>query len=129
MITTKTTTKDQYKTDTAVRDYNLQMDNSPANNGGNYGASPKEHLTAALGGCTTMTLKMYIERKGWEVGSITADTSFEMKEDRSTAFHIHISIEGDFDEKQQKRLKAIAPKCPVHKLLAGNSEITVSWDF
>jgi putative redox protein len=129
MIKVNTCTEKEYQTTNEVRDYSIKMDNSPANNGGDFGASPKEHLCAALGACTTMTLKMYINRKEWQVGKLKAETTFTTNEDKSTAFHINISIEGEFDEKQRKRLSAIAPKCPVHKLLSGNSNITVDWNY
>lgn len=129
MIKTITTTTNKYETVNTVRDYTINMDNSPENNGGNYGATPKEHLCSALGACTTMTLKMYILRKEWSVESLEATTTFNMNEDKSTSFNINIKVVGEFDEKQRKRLAAIAPKCPVHKLLAGNSSISVDWEY
>lgn len=103
----------------------------PASVGGdNLGPSPYEYLNAALGACTVMTLKMYAERKGWDLQEVFCYVTYSRKhtddlpEDMDIELtgqidHIQKTLEfvGDLDDKQRQRLKQIASKCPVHRTL------------
>lgn len=103
----------------------------PASVGGdNLGPSPYEYLNAALGACTVMTLKMYAERKGWDLQEVYCYVTYSKKhtddlpadmdlEVTGQIDHIQKTLEiiGDLDEKQRQRLKQIASKCPVHRTL------------
>jgi len=65
---------------------------------------------------------MYAEHKGIEVGPITVAVSRD--KDQATKIQVDIQVEGDLDEAQLKRMRAIAGKCPVHKLLTSDLDIT-----
>ncbi len=107
----------------------------PASVGGtDLGLSPYELLQAALGACTTMTLRMYADLKKLPVRRISVDLSHEKvhAEDcvdcESASAKIDriervLSIEGDLDDAQRERLLEIADRCPVHRTLHGKIEI------
>ncbi len=88
--------------------------------GDDAAASPHQMLLAALGACTNMTLQMYAQRKGWDVQSVYTDV-MEKKDDATGKPHIikDITITGNITEEQKVRLKSIAAKCPVNKVITG----------
>lgn len=93
--------------------------------GGNKGFNPYEVLAASLASCTAATLRMYIDRKQWQVGKISVEVILENDPQNHVAhFKRYISYEdAQLDEVQKKRLLAIAEACPVHKLLNGSIHI------
>jgi len=90
----------------------------PIEDGGqDKGLNPFELILAALATCTTATLKMYADRKGWEISKINISLSmFEKTESQS--IKTEIAIEANISDEQIARLLIIAKKCPVHKLLS-----------
>jgi len=127
-IHTETITKNNFETLNYVRTHTVLMDNTPEDGGIDFGATPKEHLCMALGSCTTMTLKTYLLRKSWECQLLKVNIDFDIKDGHSY-FNVHITIQGDFDEKQKKRIKQIAKLCPVHKMLSSGNSIKESFEF
>jgi putative redox protein len=93
--------------------------------GDDTGPSPHELLQAALATCTSMTVRVYADRKGWPVESVTVHVSGEKRED---GYHIDRSVhfEGALDDEQRARLLEIANKCPVHKTLSGTIHIATT---
>lgn len=98
--------------------------------GDDFGPSPYEYLNAAIASCTVMTLKLYAERKKWDLQEVYVYISHARKhsdellldvEEPGYLDHISKKIKciGNLDEVQKKRLKEIASKCPVHKTVAG----------
>lgn len=82
------------------------------------GFTPDELLAAALSACTSITLRMYADRKGWDLQEISTDVDFERDTINSSAhFSIRIHLGGNLDEAQRSRLLHIAKVCPVHKTL------------
>lgn len=90
--------------------------------GDDTGPAPFEHLLAGLGACTSMTVKMYADRKSLPLKSVHVDLSIH-KEDDGYRLTRSIKLEGDLTEEQRTRLLEIANKCPVHKMLTGKIEI------
>jgi len=86
--------------------------------GGDGGPAPHDFLLAALGSCTSMTVKMYADRKGWALRAVEVRLS-QAKEDGAHVIRRHVRLEGDLDAEQRARLLEIANKCPVHKTLTG----------
>jgi putative redox protein len=107
----------------------------PASIGGDdLGASPYELLSASLGACTVMTLKLYAERKNWDLKEVYCYVTYSKKHvddiDQNLDVtgqidHLQKSIKiiGDLDQKQRQRLIQIASKCPVHKSLTSTTVI------
>ena len=102
---------------------------APKEFGGSTGPEPHELMLSALGACTSITMQMYAERKGWAVKGITIKLSEETVEDAENPgkkiFKItrEIDLEGDLTQEQIDSLKVIADKCPIHKLLVGPKQI------
>lgn len=108
----------------------------PEDVGGNdFGPTPYQLLASSLAACTAMTLRMYSNRKGWDVKEIKVHVSHTKRYSDDAAkesqvdariehFERLVEVEGELDESQRKRLIEIANKCPVHKTLEG--EITIA---
>ncbi|MFK7916266.1 MAG: alpha/beta fold hydrolase [Pseudomonadales bacterium] len=105
--------------------------------GGNLGPDPYEHLLAALGTCTSMTIRMYANRKGWplEDVQIQLNHSREHAADcddcetgtaRMEVLSRTIHLEGDLDAAQRARLLEIADRCPVHRTLESDLRIVTN---
>jgi putative redox protein len=90
--------------------------------GEDAGPAPHEFLLAALGTCTSMTLKLYADRKQWPLRSVEVRLTQE-KRDGVHVMQRTIKLDGDLDAEQRARLLEIAEKCPVHKTLTGEIRI------
>ena len=90
--------------------------------GNSSGPSPHEYLGAALAACTGMTLKMYAQRKSWDLQDVIVTVDIERVNDIEK-FKRSIKLVGVVDAEQSQRLLEIANKCPVHKALTGTIEI------
>lgn len=105
----------------------------PAKFGGtNMGLTPYGFISAGLGACTSMTIRMYARRKGWPLTGISVDIlhAKEHALDAENAgqkvdhFERIIHLTGDLSEEQRNRLREIANKCPVHRTLEQSSTVT-----
>jgi putative redox protein len=90
--------------------------------GSGTGPSPHEFLGAALAACTSMTLKMYSERKSINLKNAIVTVDIERHNDVEI-YTRHIELIGDLDDQQRERLLEIAQRCPIHKALAGEVQI------
>jgi putative redox protein len=90
--------------------------------GGDRGPTPVSLLLSSLGACTSITLKMYAKRKGWQLDEVHVTLSMETGSDGSTIDR-RIVLTGDLSEEQRERLLQIANACPVHKILTNPIEI------
>ncbi len=111
--------------------HHMLADEPLAYGGTNRGMSPYGFLSAALGACTSMTIRMYARRKGWPLTGVSVDVSHDKMHaqdsgtlDKLDAFKRVITLHGNLDESQRKRLLEIADKCPVHKTLERSSKVT-----
>lgn len=100
--------------------------------GSDRGMSPYGFLSAGLGACTSMTIRMYARRKGWPLEAVQVDVSHDKvhAQDASTgtdgrvdSFRRSIRLSGPLTEDQRARLLQIADKCPVHRTLEASSRI------
>jgi putative redox protein len=119
---------EDYTTDVRIRNHSLTADEPSSVGGNDFGPTPYELLSASLGACTAMTLKMYAKRKGWDLKEVRVhldhqkDHASDLSECEATErkidfFHRLIELEGDLDEAQKKRLLEMADRCPVHRTL------------
>jgi putative redox protein len=106
--------------DVAVREHRLTADEPREHGGADAGPSPQELLAASLASCTAITIEMYAVRKGWDVGDIAVDVSYEPAQRGSpTRFAMEVRFPKELPEDQRERLMQIGAKCPVHRALEG----------
>lgn len=128
------TANNNLKTNIFVGRHHIVADEPKSVGGTDLGPNPYDYLLASLGSCTTMTLKMYANRKGWNLDSakvilnhqkIYAKDCEECETEIGKINYIEREIEllGDLDKDQRNRLLEIADRCPVHRTL--HSEIVV----
>ena len=122
------------RTEMEAGGHELLADEPTRLGGTDAGPTPYDYLLAALGGCTAMTLRMYADRKGWPLESVTVRLSqdrihatdcgeCETEEGRIDRIEREIELVGPLEENQRHRLLEIADMCPVHRTL--NSEVLV----
>ncbi|MBU6420952.1 MAG: alpha/beta fold hydrolase [Gammaproteobacteria bacterium] len=129
--------REHYHTQLYAGAHTLVAD-EPRNVGGtDSGPSPYGYLTAALGACTAITLRMYADRKQWPVDSVSVRLKHdkihasdcadcETKEGKIDRFTREIELQGNLSEEQRQRLLQIANKCPVHQTLESEIRIETS---
>jgi putative redox protein len=106
--------------------HRLQVDEPPAKGGTDTGSAPTHLLGAALAGCIAITVEMYAERKGWDVGELEVDVEMTYDGPAPTRFDVGLKLPAELDDEQRRRLLVIATKCPVHKVLAGETHVEVT---
>lgn len=120
--------------DIQIGDHQLTGDEPVDQGGGNAGPDPYAYLLTALGTCTSMTLRMYADRKGWPLEGVTVKLSHDKIHARDCAdcetrigridrIERRIELRGPLDGDQRAQLMKIAEKCPVHRTLT--SEIRI----
>lgn len=93
------------------------------------GPNPHELLLAALGACTSMTMKVFSQRRGWKLDEVKVNLNEEMVEDpnnpgkKMAKITRDIEVKGDLTKEQLDTLKSIADKCPIHKILTESKQI------
>ena len=108
------------KQDVEIREHHLTADEPPDHGGEDSGPSPQELLAASLASCTAITMEMYAQRKGWDVGEVVVDVDYEPAQRGSpTKFHMEVELPKELPEEQREKLMQIAAKCPVHRTLEG----------
>ncbi|MFK7870000.1 MAG: alpha/beta fold hydrolase [Roseobacter sp.] len=112
--------------------HHLLADEPRAYGGTNKGLSPYGLVSAGLGACTSMTIRMYARRKGWPLSAVSVDVSHDKvhAQDAETATGLkidtwrrRISLTGNLNAEQRARLLEIADKCPVHRTLERSSKV------
>jgi putative redox protein len=116
------TKQGKFQQDIEIGKHRMVGDEPTENGGDDAGPAPHDFLLAALGSCTSMTVKMYADRKGWPLKSVEVRLS-QAKENDVHVIKRHIQFEGDLSDEQRARLLEIAGKCPVHKTLTGEIRI------
>jgi putative redox protein len=94
--------------------------------GTDTGPSPTRLVAASLASCIAVTMEMYAERKGWDVGGVEVDVDVEYAGVAPLSFAVSLRLPAELSEEQRARLLVVAGKCPVHKLLAGKTTVAVS---
>ena len=117
--------KTKYYTEVIAGENRLITDEPIDKGGQNKGFNPFEILATSLASCTAATLRMYIDRKEWNVENIDVEVELEnFPLTKLAIFKRNINFEGsELSEEQLKRLHAIADACPVHKILLNEIEI------
>ncbi|MCK8602087.1 bifunctional alpha/beta hydrolase/OsmC family protein [Desulfoferrobacter suflitae] len=124
-----------YQTEIQVNEHSLIADEPLAVGGANTGPTPYGLLVAALGACTSMTLRMYADRKQWPLEAIVVRLKHEkihasdcqqcdfQKDGKIDRVQREIELMGELSPEQRRKLLEIADKCPVHRTLEGKTII------
>jgi len=127
-----------YTTEIKAGAHGLIADESESLGGDDFGPSPYQYLTTALGACTAMTCQMFARRKGWDLQEVRVHldhgksyvddcSSCEDKPMQIDIIEKIIEFDGDLSEEQISRLMEIADRCPVHRSL--NAEVRIESSF
>jgi len=107
----------------SVGPHQLVADEAEGDGGDDRGPSPHEFLMMGLGACTSMTVKVYAERKGIPLRSVDVKVRGRRDEAEGFVVELELSLSGDLDEAAREQLLRIAGKCPVHRTLTRGAKI------
>ena len=113
---------DNYRVAIRAGEHQLTADEPPRNGGSDAGPAPYELLLSSLAACTVITLRMYAQRKRWDLQGVEADARFMREGDRE---HIERSLRlaGNLNAEQRTRLADVAERTPVTLTLKRGLEI------
>jgi len=108
------------------RNGTLLMDEPTTVGGQDLGPDPFSALLASLGSCVLVTLRMYIDRKGWDIPEIyiSLNMSQQSNPDLETTITRDITFSTNISDEQRERLLVIADKCPISKIL--KNKVTIN---
>ncbi len=115
-------TNKNYLAEAKIRGHFVVTDVPISDGGEDTAPTPVEYLLTAIGGCVAITLRMYAARRSWDVGEITVNV-FQLKDEQGYYLSEEISFENDITEDQRKRLLVFAGKCPVARMVKGETRI------
>lgn len=113
--------KGRYQQGVTIGQHHLLADEPVDVGGADAGPAPFDFVMAGLGACTSMTLRMYAERREFPLTHVSVSLSYEkITVDGIARDHIQrtITLEGELTNEQRQRLLEIANKCPVHRALS-----------
>lgn len=124
--------KDKFTTHLKIGDYGFIGDEPIEHGGNHYGPAPYDFLTAALAECTAMTLHVFAKHKKWDLQEVKVHVDYEKKKVKQKEGNTiqqdvitkKIEILGNLDESQVKRLVEIGDRCPIHKTLHSDVQIS-----
>ncbi|WP_158840776.1 bifunctional alpha/beta hydrolase/OsmC family protein [Polaribacter sp. L3A8] len=130
--------EDNFTTSIQTKNHSFIADEPTSVGGNDFGPSPYDFLSAGLAACTVMTLKMYAERKKWDLQEVFVYITYSKKHSDDLDIDVEkptrydylkkkLNFIGNLDDNQKQRLKEIAAKCPVHKTL--QSEIIIETEL
>jgi putative redox protein len=106
--------------------HTLLVDEPASDGGTDTGPSPTRLVAGCLAGCVAITMEMYGERKGWDLGALEVEVDVAYRDYMPISYEVRLRLPADLDDEQRERLLRVARKCPVHRLLAHETEVAVS---
>ena len=134
VVVVRETRNSKFQQTVVIGPHHLQADEPVAAGGEDTGPGPYDYLLAGLGACTSMTMRMYADRKALPLERVTVTLKHskihaedcaecETKAGMLDQIDRAIAMEGALDADQRKRLMEIADKCPVHRTLTSEVRI------
>lgn len=115
-----------YEQDIATGGFELKSDEPASAGGRNAGPAPYALVLAGLGSCTAITLKMYADRKGWDIGRLRVALTLDKNAGGNAFIARVLSSDAALSAEQWDRLIEIAGKTPVTKTLSSGAQITTT---
>ncbi len=104
-----------------VRDHQVAVDEVVAAGGDDSAPDPQELLAASLASCSAITMEMYAQRKGWDLGHVEVSVEYSpAQRGCMTKFELVLRLPDNLPDEHAERLRVIAAKCPVHRALEGD---------
>lgn len=104
----------------------LVVDEPVVAGGTNTGPAPTRLVAAGLASCIAVTMEMYAERKGWDIGGVEVEVDVEYEHFSPSSFAVSLRLPAELSDEQRERLLVIARKCPVHNVIVNETPVTVS---
>jgi putative redox protein len=118
--------REGYTHDVEIDGHTVLVDEPTEAGGANLGPSPTRLLAGSLASCAAITIEMYADRKGWDLGDVEVVVDVEYGQSSvPTSFLVTMKLPKDLSEEQQQRISVIAGKCPVHRVLSSDTEVTI----
>ena len=118
---------EHYVSKLSMRGHLIVSDEPQDNGGSDAGPTPTELVLSGLAACTVSTLRMYADKKGWEVDRIDVELGIQIeKTETGQIAHLENTIEitGNVSPEQKERMLTIARKCPIQRLLTNPMNIS-----
>jgi putative redox protein len=122
-VSVKATRRKGYAHSLTARNHALIADEPESAGGSDTGPSPSELLALSLASCTAITVEMYADRKGWDLGAVEVEVDYESERSVPARYDVVVKLADGLEKEQVDRLLTIAGKCPVHRALAGQVEV------
>ena len=103
-----------------TKNHTIKVDEPVSIGGSDSYPNPPQYLLSALASCTAITIKMYANNKGWNVGNIDVDVKMKVVQSEGKSIKKitkAVKFENGLDKSQVQRLLQIGSKCPISKLL------------
>lgn len=114
----------KYQVEARAGDAALLIDEPVSAGGLGSGPNPYDLLSAALGSCTAMTIRLYANRKSWPLKRVQVAVRHKrVSLEANDLFEVDVTLEGVLDDAQRARLMEIGERCPVHLTLARGSQV------
>ena len=113
-----------YLHDIRAGHFDLRTDEPRALGGQGAAPSPFDYYLAALASCTAITLRMYAEKKGWDLGEFRAELELARADDGTVQIHRVLHSDQALSDEQWQRLLEIVEKTPVTRAMREGARIT-----
>ena len=117
----------RYRVDIRFARHRFVADEPTAEGGGDLGPTPFGLVMSGLAACTATTLRMYAERKGWELSSIEVDVRYDVADDGRSAVERTVTVPADLPTEQRQRLAEVAERTPVTLAIKDGTPITTTF--
>jgi putative redox protein len=118
--------RDGYAHDVEIEGgHSIVVDEPESAGGTDRGPSPTRLLGAALASCIAITMEMYADRKEWDLLDVEVVVDMEYEKAVPVKFDVTLRLPKSLTEDQLDRLKTMAARCPVHKALAHERDVTI----
>lgn len=114
----------RYRHEIQTGTHALVTDEPAAIGGQDAGPAPYDYILAGLGACTAITLRMYAEKKAWELGQLTVQLELQRDREGETRIERTLHAAATLSEEQWERLLDIASKTPVTRTLQTGTTIS-----